>query len=823
MKRLLATVLLVAVAFRLSAAPYVIQLDDSTDPDAVARFHGLGMKHRWTHALKGFASDLNDNQVSRLNRDTRVKTVEPDVTVTMFSQVVPTGVQRIGTLSNSFAHILSNTNAVNADIAIIDTGIDLTHPDLNVSTNRQVTFVANTLTANDDNGHGSHCAGIAAAINNTIGVVGVAPGARLWAVKVLDASGSGALSQIISGVDWVTQNASQIQVASMSIGGQGDSSALRSAIQSSVGTGVVYVVAAGNSSFDIYGGDNVLGTSDDFFPASYPEVCTVSALADSDGIPGGLGIATSYGYDDTLATFSNYSINVDASNPITSPGKAIDVAAPGVNIYSTYKNNGYASLSGTSMACPHVAGAAALWIAQYGRATNAAQVYAIRQGLINSAEPQGAWGKNFTNPNWRLEKNPEGLVRVDTFPINPGLYPVVTITSPNTGNAIWGYKTTTSISFVGTASDPVAGDITSKLVWTAAISPTATALGSVTPVQIGTGGSFSASISSTGYCAIIASVTNAAGLKAVANAYLQISASTAPYTTAPVVTITAPTNGVTFAATNLVPFAATAVDAIDGNVASSLSWSSNLGGQLGTGSTFQGQLPIGTNVVTASVKNGGNLTGTASVTVYATGSLVVSNTPPLVYIAHPGAGLSVPQGTQVTANGVASDTEDGDLSSVITWRDSIDGYLGAGAGTSYTPSSMGTHTITAQVQDSGGLTASDTVDITVTTASPPPTAPLLAVALTTDSTSYINKQKATFKAVVTVSAAPIAGASVVFTLVTPKGHISYFNATTDSTGTATASWSVNTSSAGKGTATLTANASKTGYTANQSGLTFLLR
>src|SRR5216117_170458 len=134
---------------------------------------------------------------------------------------------------------------VNVDIAIIDTGIDLTHPDLNVY--RNITFVTGTTTGNDDNGHGTHVAGIAAALDNNIGVVGVAPGARLWAVKVLDNNGRGALSDVISGVDYVTENAGEIEVANMSLAGRGTGESLRLAIQNSVGRGVVYVVAAANS------------------------------------------------------------------------------------------------------------------------------------------------------------------------------------------------------------------------------------------------------------------------------------------------------------------------------------------------------------------------------------------------------------------------------------------------------------------------------------------------------------------------------------------------------------------------------------------------
>src|SRR5207248_2384202 len=254
---------------------------------------------------------------------------------------------------------------VNVDIAILDTGI-APHLDLNIYTN--VSFISGQTI--DGNGHGTHVAGIAAALDNGDGVVGVAPGARLWGVKVMDDAGDGTSTSVIQGIDFVTQHAGQIEVANLSFVGIGSSAALRQAISNSVAQGVVFVVSAGNDGRDVYGPDGVFGTLDDAIPAAYPEVMTVSALSDLDGVASA---------DDALAFFSNYSRSVVAGNPVTSPGAAIDLAAPGVNISSTYLNGGYATMSGTSMAAPHVAGAAALYIAAHGRATTAAGVTAIRQ------------------------------------------------------------------------------------------------------------------------------------------------------------------------------------------------------------------------------------------------------------------------------------------------------------------------------------------------------------------------------------------------------------------------------------------------------------
>jgi subtilisin len=209
----------------------------------------------------------------------------------------------------------------------------------------------------DRNGHGTHVAGIAAAKDNSVGVVGVAPGARLWAVRVLNNSGKGSWSNVICGVDWVTANAGTIEVANLSLGGSGSEPAasgcstgdpLHDAICRSVRAGVTYVAAAGNSSADAAG----------FVPAAFDEVITVSALADFDGQPGGGAAATCRpDTDDTLADFSNF-------------GSDVDLIAPGVCISSTYRGR-YATLSGTSMASPHVTGAAALYKAGHPGASPA--------------------------------------------------------------------------------------------------------------------------------------------------------------------------------------------------------------------------------------------------------------------------------------------------------------------------------------------------------------------------------------------------------------------------------------------------------------------
>lgn len=386
---------------------YIVQVADTADvhqvANTVARFTGGNMRHVYTKALWGFAIRVPAGiKKADILAHAGVVLVEPDLEITIFNQTLPTGVDRIGVDLNNTAKIDGIDERVDVDIAIIDTGIDGDHPDLNVFTG--VNFSTGAPSWDDGHGHGTHVAGITAALDNDIGVVGIAPGARLWAVKVLKETGVSFLSSAIAGVDWVTQNADQIEVANMSIGATGTSDSFRTAIQNSIAAGVVYVVAAGNDSEDVYGNDGIFNTSDDTIPAAYPEVATISAMADSDGQPGGTGSSTSYGSDDSFASFSNFSETVVADNPVTSPGAAIDLLMPGVNIYSTWKDGGYNTISGTSMSSPHGAGLAALYIAEYGRATDANDVCAIRQALIDSGMVQdglrGLSTLNDPDANW---------------------------------------------------------------------------------------------------------------------------------------------------------------------------------------------------------------------------------------------------------------------------------------------------------------------------------------------------------------------------------------------------------------------------------------
>lgn len=306
--------------------------------------------------IGGFAATLKQEQVEKLKADPRVLVVEPNYKVVAYVQSLPTGIDRINAELNTIAKINGTDERVDVDIAIIDTGVQKSHPDLNVY--KQVNF-SRDFSADDQNGHGTHVAGTAAAKDNTVGVVGVAPGARIWSVKALDRNGAGSIADIARAVDYVTQNAGEIEVVNMSLGCQCVSQTLATAISRAVDKGIVFAIAAGNSAKD----------SKDFSPANHPDVITVSAIADFNGKGGGGAKSTCYSdVDDTFANFSNY-------------GAAVDIAAPGVCITSTWKGSRYNTISGTSMASPHVAGAAALYIAQNGKPLNKNAALNVRDQL----------------------------------------------------------------------------------------------------------------------------------------------------------------------------------------------------------------------------------------------------------------------------------------------------------------------------------------------------------------------------------------------------------------------------------------------------------
>jgi len=382
------------------ADQYIVVFKDSVSgsdekADALGKKHGLGVLQKYQHAIKGFAATIPGQKLDAVRQDPDVAFVSEDrvvtasaATSTATGQTLPTGVDRINAETNA-------NKGTGVNVAVIDTGIDLNHPDLknNIVGGKNCSS-GNSYT--DGNGHGTHVAGTIAAINNTTGVVGVAPEAKLWAVRVLNNNGSGSWSSVICGIDFVTSKSpakgGPITVANMSLGGSGvsdnncgnsNADALHKAICAARSAGVTMVVAAGNDGKDAGG----------FVPSAYDDaVITVSALADSDGKGGGLGAATSYGTDDTFASFSNY-------------GSVVDLGAPGVNILSTWKGGGTNTISGTSMATPHVTGAAALYIKGHPGAT----WDQVRDALKAAGEVAGSGHTNTGG------LHPEPVVRADSL------------------------------------------------------------------------------------------------------------------------------------------------------------------------------------------------------------------------------------------------------------------------------------------------------------------------------------------------------------------------------------------------------------------------
>lgn len=454
---------------------YVVVLKPGSDDvaataAALARAQGGSTGFIYRHALRGFSIRIPAAGAAGLAHSPLVAYVEEDQEFNATAQSIPTGIDRIFAPGNASIGIDGVDKRVDVDVAVIDTGIDLDHPDLNVagSTNC-VSFFATCGSGGDDgNGHGTHVAGTIGALDNAIGVVGVAPGARLWAVRVLDNSGTGTTSQIIAGMDWVAARASTIEVANMSLTG-GASAAIDSAAGRLADAGIAVAVAAGNNDAD----------ASNYSPARAAKVLTVSALADYDGIPGGLALPPSnfcLDQDDTLADFSNW-------------GPAIDIAAPGCRILSTYVGGGYAWINGTSMASPHVAGALGL-LASKGFARS----YAGVSGLYSTVVSSG-------NLNW-IDDSGDGIqeplldVSGSVFaPVMVGEGPPPPVNQPPTA-AFTSTCNVLTCTFDSAASSDADGSIVSR-AWTFGDGATATGSESSVAHTYAAGGTYSVTLTVT--------------------------------------------------------------------------------------------------------------------------------------------------------------------------------------------------------------------------------------------------------------------------------------------------------------------------------------
>ncbi len=365
-----------------AAGRFIVVLRGGKDVDkATTRAGRLGVHadRTFRNAVHGYAARLDADQVADLRADPDVAAVVPDEVISIAGQSIPTGVRRVNGQGSGIAGINGSDERVDADVAIVDTGIGGTtsksHEDLNIAGGISCA-TTNPNSWGDPNGHGTHVAGTVGALDNGIGVVGDAPGVRLWAVRILDSAGDGLISWYVCGLDWIAAQRDPLdpsrplfEAVNMSVAKTGtddhncgltNNDLIHQAICRLVASGVTVVAAAGNNGFN----------AAKLKPASYNEVITVSALADTDGKPGGLGGPLCYSWgtydkDDTFADFSNY-------------GGDVDLIAPGKCIWSTLPGNRYGYISGTSMAAPLVTGAAALYKASRPLATPAEVRLALR-------------------------------------------------------------------------------------------------------------------------------------------------------------------------------------------------------------------------------------------------------------------------------------------------------------------------------------------------------------------------------------------------------------------------------------------------------------
>jgi subtilisin family serine protease len=337
---------------------YIVVLKDSAKSASptLAGKYGGSVKHVYKSALNGFAATMSAAQARRLAADPAVEYVEADQVVhTTATQTNPPswGLDRIDQrdlpLNRAYTY---PTTATNVNAYIVDTGIRLTHSDFGGRARTGFDAVTPGGTANDCNGHGTHVAG-------TVGGTahGVAKGVTLYAVRVLSCSGSGSITGVVAGVDWVTSNHRKPAVANMSLGG-GANATLDAAVRRSIAAGVTYAVASGNSNTNAC----------TFSPARVAEAISVNATQSNDA----------------RASFSNI-------------GTCTDIFAPGVSITSAWHTSNTAtnSISGTSMASPHVAGVAALYLSANPAATPAQ----VQSTLISRSTPNKVTSAGTGSPN----------------------------------------------------------------------------------------------------------------------------------------------------------------------------------------------------------------------------------------------------------------------------------------------------------------------------------------------------------------------------------------------------------------------------------------
>jgi subtilisin len=450
-----------AIATSSGAGRYIVVLRGDADPEAKSREHaaryGADADRYYRFALKGYAANVPEDRVDELRDDPSVLMISRNRTFRAAAETLPTGVNRVE------ADVMPGTGE-GVQVAVLDSGIDLNHPDLaaNIAGGADCDG-ANTNNWNDANGHGTHVAGTLAAIDNADGVVGVAPLAKLWAVRILNAAGAGDDESILCGLDFVDEHSpargGSVLIANMSIEaifddpiddgncGETNDDPVHFMVCEVVAHGVTIVTAAGNSGIDFR----------TVAPAAYDEVITVTALADYNGEPcGGATPPAGFDPDDQFATdFSNYAVlSSDRAHTIGAPGTRILSTLPGASGFTQGPRDG------TSMASPHVAGAAARYLQTHPGASPAT----VLEALLDSAEPEDVDfngecpGTAFSHTD-PTNLHPEPVLRIDEWAI-----PVQAVTPGVVRGNVWhlnnGFLGSADLVFgYGSPSDKVvAGD-----------------------------------------------------------------------------------------------------------------------------------------------------------------------------------------------------------------------------------------------------------------------------------------------------------------------------------------------------------------------------
>jgi PKD repeat protein len=710
---------------------YIVQFrpsstDALTNAKYVERTMGGVTTFVYTRVLNGAAIQLSDDAAAALRSDPRVLSVDQDqvVSINTTQNNPPSwGLDRIDQrnlpLSLTYSYGLTGSGVT---AYIIDTGLNFAQTDFGGRASAGIDEITPGGGSVDCAGHGTHTAG-------TVGsaTYGVAKGVKIVAVRVLDCTGTGSFAGVIAGIDWVTAHATLPAVASMSLGGP-NFAPLDTSVAHSIAAGIPYVVAAGNSSA------NACLSS----PGNTPGTITIGATSITDG----------------FASFSDR-------------GPCVALNAPGVNITSLWigANGATSTISGTSMATPHVSGVVALYLQANPTATPAQ----VRAALIANATPNVISSVPANTPNLLLYSGFLNIAPIANFTSNcnglacsfdgsgstalsiatyswtfgdatsgtgktpnhtyavAGTYVVaLTVTDPN-GTSV----KTSSVNVGGAANQPPVAKFTLTCPTLHCSADGSSSTDDVGIVQYtwawGDGRTESHVGSSANNTWAVAGVYNVSltvrdGGGLTNTLVKQVTIPTPVQNQSPTATITVPTNNGSFVQGTAVTFTGSGQDPEDGALTGgSLVWTSNVDGQIGTGTTFnKSNLSVGPHTITLKATDSQAAFGNTSVQITIT---AVANQPPTATITAPTNNGSFVQGTPVTFTGSGQDPEDGALTGgSLVWTSNVDGQIGTGTSFGTSGLSVGPHTITLKATDSQAAFGTALVQITITAANQPPVA-----------------------------------------------------------------------------------------------------